>query len=88
MCVFLVWSQRCVDIDFGWKIPERRSVQIKHRKAQNYEIMLLDETKKWFGMPTAPRITRISEEETDHDLALMKVSPQLNSVLTTKLTGS
>jgi hypothetical protein len=50
--------------------------------------MLLDETKKWFGMPTAPRITRISEEETDHDLALMKVSPQLNSVLTTKLTGS
>jgi len=63
--------------DYGWKVPERRSVQIKHRKAQNYEIMLLDETKKHFGMPAAPTISRISEEETNRDLALMRqrVSP-------------
>ena len=61
------------DLDYGWKIPERRSTQIKYRKAQNYEIMLLDETKKYFGMPSAPKISRISEEETNRDLALMRV---------------
>jgi hypothetical protein len=66
--------------DFGWKLSERRSVQIKHRKAQNYEIMLLDETKKYFGMPAAPRITRISEDETNHDLALMRVYPLKNGL--------
>lgn len=63
------------NLDYGWKIPERRSAQIKHRKAQNYEIMLLDETKKYFGMPSAPKISRISEEETNRDLALMRVFP-------------
>lgn len=60
-------------VDFGWKIPERRSTQIKHRKSQYYEIMLLEETKKYFGMPAAPRISLISEEEKNRDLALMRV---------------
>jgi len=62
-------------VDYGWKVPERRNVQIKHRKAQNYEIMLLEETKKWFGMPAAPKITRISDEDVNRDLALMRVNP-------------
>jgi hypothetical protein len=69
----VITPKTVVDLDFGWKIPERRSVQIKHRKAQNYEIMLLEETKKYFGMPSAPKISRISEEETNRDLALMRV---------------
>lgn len=59
--------------DFGWRVPEKRSVQVKHRKAQNYEIMVLEETKKYFGMPAAPKITRISDDEINRDLALMKV---------------
>jgi hypothetical protein len=37
--------------------------------------MVLEETKKYFGMPSAPKISRISEEETNRDLALMKVFP-------------
>jgi len=60
-------------VDFGWKIPERRSTQIKHRKSQYYEIMLLEETKKYFGMPAAPKISLISEEEKNRDLAMMRV---------------
>ena len=73
MCAWYLKLKGFVDRDYGWKVPERRSVQIKHRKAQNYEIMLLDETKKHFGMPAAPTISRISEEETNRDLALMRV---------------
>ena len=61
------------NVDYGWKLPERRSIQIKHRKAQNYEIMLLDETKKYFGMPSAPKISRISDEDINRDLAQMRV---------------
>ena len=61
-------------VDYGWKLPERRSVQIRHRQAQNYEIMLLEETKKYFGMPSAPKISRISDEEINRDLAQMRVS--------------
>lgn len=60
-------------VDYTWKVPDRRSVQIKQRKAQNYEIMVLEETKKYFGMPAAPKISRISEEEISHDLHLMRV---------------
>ena len=67
-------------VDYGWKLPERRNTQVKHRNAQNYEIMLLEETKKYFGMPSAPKISKISEEETNRDLALMRVFPQ-NTVL-------
>jgi len=52
---------------------ERRSTQIKHRKSQYYEIMLLEETKKYFGMPAAPKISLISEEEKNRDLAMMRV---------------
>jgi hypothetical protein len=68
-------SNDCVDflLDYGWKLPDRRSIQIKHRKAQNYEIMLLDETKKYFGMPSAPKISRISDDDINRDLALMRV---------------
>jgi hypothetical protein len=62
--------------DFAWRVPEKRSVQVKHRKAQNYEIMVLEETKKYFGMPAAPKISRISDDEINRDLALMKVPPQ------------
>jgi Sds3-like len=61
--------------DFAWRVPEKRSVQVKHRKAQNYEIMVLEETKKYFGMPAAPKISRISDDEINRDLALMKVPP-------------
>jgi len=60
-------------VDFGWRVPEKRSVQVKHRKAQNFEIMVLEETKKYFGMPAAPKITRISDDDINRDLALMKV---------------
>jgi len=69
-----------IDVEYGWKLPERRSIQIKHRKAQNYEIMLLEETKKYFGMPSAPKISRISDEDINRDLAQMRVS-----LLTTRL---
>jgi hypothetical protein len=67
--------------DFGWRVPEKRSVQVKHRKAQNYEIMVLEETKKYFGMPAAPKITRISDDEINRDLALMKVRPPETPIL-------
>jgi Sds3-like len=73
MCVSGIPRQDRINVDFGWKLPERRSVQIKYRRAQNYEIMLLEETKKYFGMPAAPKISKISEEETNRDLALMRV---------------
>lgn len=35
--------------------------------------MLLEETKKYFGMPAAPKISLISEDEKNRDLALMRV---------------
>ena len=77
MCVPGTFLPLCLGwkliVDFGWKIPERRSTQIKHRKSQYYEIMLLDETKKYFGMPAAPKVSLISEEEKNRDLALMRV---------------
>jgi len=36
---------------------------------------VLDEMKKYFGMPAAPKVTRISDDEITRDLALMKVPP-------------
>ena len=64
---------RLSDIDYGWKVPERRSVQIKQRRTQNLEIMALEETKKWVGMPAAPPISKISDEDINRDLSLMRV---------------
>jgi hypothetical protein len=48
-------------------------VQIKQRKAQNYEIMVLEQMKKYLGMPAAPTISRVTEEEANRDIALMRV---------------
>jgi len=36
---------------------------------------VLEEMKKYFGMPAAPKVTRISDDEINRDLALMKVPP-------------
>ncbi|KAK9467319.1 Sds3-like-domain-containing protein [Lipomyces arxii] len=59
---------------YGYKIPEKRSVQYRQRQAQYNEIAILVGLSKYVGFPAAPEITAASTDEVTEDMDLLRAA--------------
>lgn len=59
--------------EYGFVVPDRKSVQIKHRREFDAEVAILTGLKKYVGFPAAPPISTSTQKETDADFAEMGI---------------
>ena len=65
------------DIEYGIRLPEKRSEQIRQQAAYNLEVSILSGVAKHVGFPAAPELRAARPTEIDDDFRAMKVSPVL-----------
>lgn len=69
-------EKRVIDMavpEYGYIVPERRSIQAKQRREHEAEISVLTGLKKFVGFPAAPVISVASLREIETDLAEMGI---------------
>ncbi|KTW26837.1 uncharacterized protein T551_03299 [Pneumocystis jirovecii RU7] len=59
--------------EYGFSIPNKRSVQLKHRRAHELEVTFLAGLKAYIGFPAAPEIKNASKDEIMQDLEEMRI---------------
>ncbi|ODQ52391.1 hypothetical protein SAICODRAFT_26059 [Saitoella complicata NRRL Y-17804] len=61
--------------EFGYQVPDRRSTQLKQRRAYDLEVMILTGLKKYIGFPAAPDVSGATNEEAMSDLDAIRATP-------------
>ncbi|KAG5518983.1 hypothetical protein PMAC_002514 [Pneumocystis sp. 'macacae'] len=59
--------------EYGFSIPNKRSLQLKHRRAHELEVTFLAGLKTYIGFPAAPEIKNASKDEIMQDLEEMRI---------------
>ncbi|KAK7204688.1 Sds3-like-domain-containing protein [Myxozyma melibiosi] len=57
---------------YGYRIPEKRSTQVRQRQAQYQEVAILTGLAKYVGFPAAPDINSASADEIAEDLEALR----------------
>ncbi|BFZ62151.1 hypothetical protein YB2330_003233 [Saitoella coloradoensis] len=61
--------------EFGYQVPDRRSTQLKQRRAYDLEVMILTGLKKYIGFPAAPDVSGATNEEAMSDVDAIRAAP-------------
>lgn len=69
-------QQGVEEVEYGLKLPEKRSERIRQQTAYNLEVSILSGVAKYVGFPAAPEIRAARPSEVDDDFRAMKVSYQ------------
>ncbi|CCG83188.1 Predicted protein [Taphrina deformans PYCC 5710] len=70
-------EKRVIDMavpEYGYLVPDRRSIQVKHRREYEAEISILAGLKNFVGFPAAPSISTASGKDIDADLSEMGIT--------------
>ncbi|KAF2750848.1 hypothetical protein M011DRAFT_396191 [Sporormia fimetaria CBS 119925] len=62
------------EVEYGIRIPEKRSDQIRQQAAYNLEVSILSGIAKYVGFPAAPDVRPARQSEIDDDLRAMKIT--------------
>lgn len=62
------------EVDYGMRMPEKKSERIRQQAAYNLEVSVLSGVGKHVGFPCAPALTSARPSEVDKDLRKMEVS--------------
>ncbi|RPB17691.1 hypothetical protein P167DRAFT_7664 [Morchella conica CCBAS932] len=63
--------------EYTYRIPDRASTRIQHRRQYNWEVALLTGISKHVGFPAAPDVLGASEEERAEDLEAIGIAPRV-----------
>ncbi|KAG4303711.1 hypothetical protein PCK1_000229 [Pneumocystis canis] len=71
-CFQIYYERRLMETslipEYGFSVPNKRSVQLRHRRAHELEVTFLSGLKSYIGFPAAPEIKNASKDEIMRDL--------------------